>query len=117
MATRQDGTYREGDLIRATKNETTIRGRLQLVKDVGLRLDDAGWSLVSLKSQGWTIEIIEMAQPTEPGAYHDKDGDLWYRDRDGNWYDLSDLGVPNSPWSSYPAPFEPFVKLEAPNDR
>ncbi|GAA1788191.1 hypothetical protein [Agromyces lapidis] len=53
---------------------------------------------------------VEM--PTEPGAYHDKDGDLWVRDRDGNWIDFS-LGVrlDRRPGTNPPKQYGPYTRL------
>lgn len=78
--------YNEGDLIRATKGETRISGRLVrgTEGDGGLMLFDAGWSIRSL-TEGhlgkWTIEVLERAKPQRNvGWYKDADADLWWWD-------------------------------------
>lgn len=104
--------YREGDLIRATKNGEAMQGKLRPYQST-LGLDEAGWGLDSLEKYGWIVELIERGpdpQPTEWGAYFDKDGDLWVRDRDGVWHDFTS-GLETGSGQSYPARYAPFTKL------
>lgn len=49
--------------------------------------------------------------PTEPGAYHDCDGDLWVLDREGNWCDFSAGRRVDYPPGTQPREYAPFTKL------
>lgn len=54
--------YGVGDLIEARKGDTMIRG----VLDADLRLEDAGWGVLSLDRWNWAVEVIEKAEPPLP---------------------------------------------------
>lgn len=60
-------TFREGDLVEAVRGDAVIRDR---VGDLEF-LDVAGQSIRALKRQGFTVTLIERANPlpTEPGVY------------------------------------------------
>ena len=82
--------YAEGDYVEVVKGRTRISGVLS-TDFSGLRIADAGWSIESLKYEGFTVTTIERAKPalpTEPGFYLT---DYFYPDvfelnADGNWY-------------------------------
>lgn len=71
----------EGDLVRLTKGEQIIQGRVSERRG-GLSVIGNGMSgdiIDYCARTGWTLEIIERAKPPkpEPGVYFDVDGDVW----------------------------------------
>ena len=57
--------YAEGDFVEAVKGRTRISGVLS-TDFSGLRIADAGWSIESLKYEGFTVTVIERAKPALP---------------------------------------------------
>lgn len=116
MATQDE--YHEGDLIRATNERgAKIEGKLFKTEDGRLALGAYQWTFPNWVTQNAGFSIIEVLErapdplPTEPGAYHDKDGDLWFLDDGGKWWDLSTMSVPISPRQEYPKAYAPFTRL------
>jgi len=105
---------REGDLIRAHKGEIAMEGRVRTDgDDEPLHLHSIFREyIVSLDGNGFDFLLLERPMPTEPGAYHDKDGDLWVLDREGNWIDFSTgKRIDRKPGSNPPTQYGPFVRL------
>jgi len=107
--------YHEGDVVLAVKGGTVIRGRLDHRAE--LKLTRALSSdMPHLKANGYAVTVIERAKPglpTEPGAYRDKDDDLWLLDRNGKWGDFSLMELPPSEDDTRtPHRYAPFTRLE-----
>lgn len=107
MATREAGTYREGDLIRVVNKQTGegFQTRLRKCPDPDqyqyrdtLFLSKVWvgrwqtWTFLDwwLSDKDHTIELVEAAAPdpvpTDPGLYRDKVGYLWVLKDDEKWY-------------------------------
>lgn len=109
-----DTEYHEGDLIRATKGDAVIQGRLahDLIRH-GLSIVETGWGIDSLTKGivgegGWTIEVLEAAPvKREVGWYKGADADLWWWDGE-KW--RGDDGPRGSeyPWSLLT---EPIIRM------
>jgi hypothetical protein len=61
--------FQEGDLIKATKGDTVIKGRLKRGFGGGLMIEDAGWGVESLTKEYFSLKLVERPAPTDPGVY------------------------------------------------
>lgn len=106
--------YNEGDLVEAVKGDCTIRGRL-VPSQVGLRLEDAGWSIAGFEMDRWAVTVIEKAAPKlpdEPGVYIESGkpvshASIWTLAPNGKW-----LCAANAKYDGRAAEFAPFTRLE-----
>lgn len=104
--------YNEGDLVRLTKGENRIQGR---VHD-RIKIGDTYRSVPGCTSAGFTLTVLERAKPplpTEDGHYLDNEGSVWKRSC-GTWMLLSaSVAVVESARSGGfdPADYTPFRRL------
>lgn len=105
---------REGDLIRAHSGEIAMEGRVRGGDESSpLHLCSVFREyIVTLDGNGFDFLLLDRPMPTEPGAYHDKDGDLWVLDREANWIDFSTgKRIDRKPGINPPTQYAPFVRL------
>ncbi len=98
---------RTGDVLMHENGDrvTVERGGEVIVVAVGHELATDAWA-----HMGFSPYRKQPELPAEPGAYLDKDGDYWLRDRNGNGYDWSCLSEPN-PHGGTPEDYAPFTPL------
>jgi hypothetical protein len=91
--------YKEGQRIRATREDAVIEGVLtRKGYDYGnlrLGIREVGWSLEALldSQEGWTVEVVPPALPTKLYAI--------IRDGYGNYYAHIDPGPQYGDWTTF----------------